>query len=194
MASPEKKLGEFLKEQQEPFILEVYLLEKGCSRKLKRSDASSCFFKPLFPLSKVLTILHKKLHFQNRSKSALFRDPETRTEHAPHETVVELETDRFSTASSSTVFNSCSDVDEDGNSFWSHENNPLFSSDNFQVSSVYNMGVQRYEVEFEPNFWFTQILFCIKLNLSMISILIGFISLTNKASKLSTMEINTKDA
>jgi hypothetical protein len=45
-----------------------------------------------------------------------------------HQTVVE--TDRFSTASSSTMFHSCSDIDdeEDRTSFSSHKyHNPLFS-------------------------------------------------------------------
>ncbi|KAJ1430368.1 hypothetical protein SESBI_07865 [Sesbania bispinosa] len=140
---PEKKrLGEFLKEQQEPFILEVYLLEKGCSKKwssngdsaknLKRSASSGLNQKKRahFPFSKVLTALHKKLAFHNQ-RSALIRDSNTRDEHVnvsvsvPHEagsvdqTVVEP--DRFSTASSSTVFNSCSDIDEDGISFSSHK-------------------------------------------------------------------------
>lgn len=162
-AKPEKRLGEFLKEQQEPFILEVYLLERGYSKKWNSNGDSSRSTlespatssglnkkrKALFPIYKVLTALHQKLAFHNTA----IKDCDTRKEHArvsvPHheaadETVVE--TDRFSTASSSTMFNSCSDVDEDGASLSSPNDKSLISSEDVcQASGVCsNMGVQRY--------------------------------------------------
>jgi len=169
---PEKKLAEFLKDKQEPFILEVYLLERSnCSKnwssnssKSLEKPASSCFYskkrKPLFPFFKVLlTAIHDK----KKKKVATITDFNITNQHAnvavtiTHEGEannvhqVPIETDRFSTASSSTLFNSCSDIDdeEDETSFSSHKHyNPLFSSDTCQASSVCNMGIQRYETKF----------------------------------------------
>ena len=163
-AKAEKRLGEFLKEQQEPFILEVYLLERGYSKrwtsksngdsgkKTLEVSASSGFNKrrkALLPFSKALTALHKKLAFHNQKCTAIC-DPCNRNEHVnvtvPHEagsldhTVVE--TDRYSTASSSTVFNSCSvsDIDEDRTSSSSQKDKPSFSLDCVRL--------QRYKLEF----------------------------------------------
>lgn len=104
ITKPEKRLGEFLKEQQEPFILDVYLLEKGYSKKCTSSKR-----KPLFPFLKVLAVLHKKLAFHNQSSNS---NKHTNV-GVPHEDQTVVETDRFSTASSSTMFNSCSDIDDE---------------------------------------------------------------------------------
>lgn len=85
-AKPEKKLREFLNEQQEPFILEVYLLERGHSKKWssngKRTISLDLKKKKNvdLPFSKVLTTQHKKLAFHNQS-SALIKDSNTRDEH-----------------------------------------------------------------------------------------------------------------
>lgn len=165
---PEKRLGEFLKEQQEPFILEVYLLEKGYSkrwsskskgdsRKSLERSSSSCSNqkrKYLWPFSKVLTALHKKLVFHNQS-STMIEDSDNRKEHVdvPHEAAsfdrTVMETERFSTASSSTMFHSCSDIDEDhGTSLSSQNDRPWFSPDTGKTSSICNMRVQRYELNF----------------------------------------------
>lgn len=183
MAKPRKRLGEFLKEQQEPFTLDLYLLERGYSAKPKRD--------PLFQLSKVLTTLHKKLVFHNHS-CVVIRNSDIIDTHVnasvPHETdttdqtTVETEisvfneagstdqtiedtdisvhneaessdqtiedTDRFSfsTATNSTVYLSCSDIDEDGNSFSPQKEKFLFSPITCQAS---NIGIeQRYVLRF----------------------------------------------
>lgn len=167
---PEKKLADFLKDKQEPFILEVYLLERSscskkwspCSSKSLEKPASSCFFnknrKPHFPFFKVLlTAIHDK----KKKKFATTKDSNITNQHAnvavtiTHEDEANdvdqtpIETDRFSTASSSTLFNSCSDIDDDDDddedraSFSSHKHyNPLFSSDTCQASDVCNMRIQ----------------------------------------------------
>ncbi|XP_061372031.1 uncharacterized protein LOC133314558 [Gastrolobium bilobum] len=166
-AKPQKRLEEFLKEQQEPFILEVYLLERGCSKKwssngdsgksLEKSASSGLIKrrKALLPFSKVVKALHKKLAFHNQS-STLISDTDNRKESVnvsvPYEagsvdqTVVE--TDRFSTASSSTLFNSCSDIDEDGTSLSSHKDKHLFSpytcNIGAQSQQATNNGKQRH--------------------------------------------------
>ncbi|XP_027356935.1 uncharacterized protein LOC113866255 [Abrus precatorius] len=158
-AKPAKKLVEFLKEQQEPFILEVYLLERGYStRRSPNGESTKCSERwatsfvlnkkkeNLFPFSKVLTALHKKLSFHNQN-CIVFRDSDTDSinEHVdvsvPH-VATTLETDRFSfsTATSSTVYNSCSDIDEDGISMSPHRDKPLFSSDTCQASRVNDIG------------------------------------------------------
>ncbi|CAL5204816.1 unnamed protein product [Lathyrus oleraceus] len=156
---PQKKLSEFLNEQQEPFILELYLLERSNSSKTLTSTSTknfekptiSCFLnkkrKPFFPFCKILTCVHKK------KLAAAIKNSHTTNKHTnagvtiTHEannvdrTQTAIETDRFSTASSSTVFHSCSDIDdeEDRTSFSSHNyHNPLFSSDsgcNIEIQS-----------------------------------------------------------
>ncbi|MED6130709.1 hypothetical protein PIB30_003287 [Stylosanthes scabra] len=115
----EKRLREFLTEKQEPFILDLYLLERGYSSKTWNSNSNSKKQKrnkSLLPFSKVLTALHKKLAFHNQKLCA------AKTAH--HDDDAAVETDRFSTASSSTVFNSCSDFDEDRNSSASQNDKP----------------------------------------------------------------------
>jgi hypothetical protein len=128
---PEKKLVEFLKEQQEPFILDLYLLEKSKSwsssiNNFETPPSNSIInkkHKPLFPFLKLLltAIHHDK---KKKKKLATIKDSNTTNNHAnvvditqetnnngDHQTVVE--TDRFSTASSSTMFQSGSDIDDE---------------------------------------------------------------------------------
>ncbi|CAK8568394.1 unnamed protein product [Lathyrus sativus] len=157
---PQKKLSDFLNEHQEPFILELHLLERSNSSKTFTSTSpqnfetptTSCFLnkkrKPLFPFCKILTCVHKK------KLPATIKNSDTANKHPnvgvtiTHEannvdrTQTATETDRVSTASSSTVFHSCSDIDdeeEDRTSFSSHKyHNPLFSSDtvcNIEIQS-----------------------------------------------------------
>nr|KYP39473.1 hypothetical protein KK1_039206 [Cajanus cajan] len=129
---PTKRLAEFLKEQQDPFILDLYLLERGYSTKTNGDKKRD----PLFPISKLLTTLHKKLLFHNRS-CILIRDSQIINQHVnvsvPHETESTdhtiHDTDRFSfsTATNSTVYLSCSDIDEDGTSLSPQKDKPSFS-------------------------------------------------------------------
>ncbi|CAJ2643869.1 unnamed protein product [Trifolium pratense] len=143
MASPtskqEKKLVEFLKEQQEPFILELYLLEKSKSwnsiKNFETPPSNSVInkkHKPFFPFFKVLLTA---LHHKKKKKKKLFatiKDSNTTIKHA---NVVDItqeaknnfaqttmdQTERFSTASSSTMFYSCSDIDDDDDDDHDHE-------------------------------------------------------------------------
>ncbi|RDY03134.1 hypothetical protein CR513_13319, partial [Mucuna pruriens] len=132
MASPspkprKKRLAEFLKEQQEPFTLDLYLLERGYPT--NRTPNGDNKRDPLFPLSKLLTTLHKKLLFHNQS-CILIRDSDIINQHVhvtvPHEaestdqTIDDTDRFSFSTATNSTVYLSCSDIDEDGTSFSPH--------------------------------------------------------------------------
>ncbi|KAK2445733.1 hypothetical protein QL285_016630 [Trifolium repens] len=155
---PEKKLVEFLKEQQEPFILDLYLLEKSKSwsssiNNFETPPSNSIInkqHKPLFPFLKLLlTAIHhdkkkkKKLatikdsNTTNLNKHANFVDNITQESNnsSDHQTV--METDRFSTASSSTMFQSCSDIDDE------EEDRTSFSLDTTcQACSLCNIGVQ----------------------------------------------------
>ncbi|CAI8599370.1 unnamed protein product [Vicia faba] len=154
---PQKKLSEFLNEQQEPFILQLYLSERSNSSKTFTSTSpknfenpsSSCFLnkkrKPLFPFCKILTRVHKKTLPVIKNSYTTNKHPNFGITHEANnvddQTQIATETDRFSTASSSTVFHSCSDIDDDEQertSFSSHKYyNPLFSS-----NSVCNIGIQ----------------------------------------------------
>lgn len=131
-----KLLGEFLQEQQEPFALEVYLLERGFSkgtsldasssirnsaRFLKRSACGglkkrryaipncSGFVKSVFSR----LVLHNSLQIKNPGnrgrKTTQANNRESREEHADE--------DKFSSASSTTVYNSCSESDAEDGSF-----------------------------------------------------------------------------
>ncbi|KAI4337079.1 hypothetical protein L6164_015534 [Bauhinia variegata] len=138
---PQKRLAEFLKEQQEPFILEVYLLERGYSKKwslipdrdnsgqnLERS--ASCGLikkrKTLQQFSKVLTAVYKKLAFQKESRTSSEAERRNEDETVPETgrvSQIVLETERFSSASSSTVFNSCSEIEEEETWIPTHDDN-----------------------------------------------------------------------
>lgn len=173
MAKQRKRLGEFLKERQEPFILELYLLERGYSIKPKRD--------PLFQFSKVLTTLHKKLVFHNHScivirdsdiidkhvnvsvpnetessdqttvetEMSVLNEPESTDQtidetdfSVPNEaessdqTIEDTERFSFSTATNSTVYLSCSDIDEDGNLLSPQNEKFLFSPNTCHSSNI----------------------------------------------------------
>lgn len=180
-SKPQKKLAEFLKEPQEPFVLQVYLLERRYSRKWSTpqdqeggrghsygesskslqisasSSTSSNKRKALIPFTKVLTAVCKRLASHNESTV-------TRDSHNKDEDIISVpqtdgvdqnqnhqmvgETDRFSSASSSTVFNSCSEIDEIEDETWtsSHKDQPSFVSDTGQDSNVHNIAEERYKL------------------------------------------------
>ncbi|XP_054794682.1 uncharacterized protein LOC129300167 isoform X2 [Prosopis cineraria] len=167
---PQKKLSEFLNEEQQPFVLELYLLERGCSRKwnltqdqggngfdigdsgksLERS--ASCVLnkkrKALLSFSEVLTSVYKKL--AAHSETPITRDSDNRDEDAVSVPQTEraiqkvVETDRFSSASSSTLFNSCSETGEIEEQTWisSHKDQPSFISDTCSASNACNIAVK----------------------------------------------------
>ncbi|PRQ27875.1 hypothetical protein RchiOBHm_Chr6g0309981 [Rosa chinensis] len=129
---PVKQLGELLQEQQEPFVLDVYLFERGCLRKslsssnsinssksLKRS--SSCgpikSKKGTPSFSKILRSVYNKLVSKNggsRTKSSGEEEGkfDANTEITlPSDCLGDL--DEFSSSSSRTRYESCCDSDKD---------------------------------------------------------------------------------
>ncbi|XP_068482713.1 uncharacterized protein [Phaseolus vulgaris] len=147
MASPKPKsgkpLGEFLKEQQDPFILHLYLLERGYSTngespKTKKRE-------PLFQFSKLLTTLHKKFVFHTHNCIVIRNSPITNQHvHATlpaqpessDQTIEDTDRFSFSTATNSTVYLSCSDIDEDGTSLSPEKDKALFSPNTCHGSSI----------------------------------------------------------
>ncbi|KAH6796155.1 hypothetical protein C2S51_037141 [Perilla frutescens var. frutescens] len=101
-----KLLAEFLQEQQEPFVLDVYLLERGYYRHIIRPDAPSR--SPRFSQNKrhlqaipscaqfVRTVFSRLLLQHNNHKI-------NKLDHADE--------DEFSSANSTTLYNSCSESD-----------------------------------------------------------------------------------
>ncbi|GLT41220.1 hypothetical protein SLA2020_153010 [Shorea laevis] len=99
------KLGQLLQEQQEPFILDIYLSERGRVKKGMNSEANnSSNNRKKFPLfSKVLRAVYKKLLSRNKSSDDKHAKPRTTEEVA--------ESDRVSSTSSRTVYNSLPECD-----------------------------------------------------------------------------------
>lgn len=130
---PVKKLGELLQEQQEPFVLKLFLVEKGYLRKSFNGGSSFPFchgnsrksLKSSFNLGlksskkgishcpKILRNVYNQVMSFNqrlRIKTSNHRDENVDdAENKENRGGGELE--RFSSASSSTVFNSCSESD-----------------------------------------------------------------------------------
>ncbi|XP_054818190.1 uncharacterized protein LOC129317828 isoform X2 [Prosopis cineraria] len=138
----QRRLQEFLRERQEPFILHNYLSERGCSKawNLQRSANSCLNMNAKLLFSRVLTSLYKKLALQhNESSSVMAEKPAVKDEDllvhdSPTIGEIVLETDSFSSSSNSTMFYSCSEIDEDEISS---------SSDTFPASHVCPTGTQR---------------------------------------------------
>ncbi|XP_027093454.1 uncharacterized protein [Coffea arabica] len=125
-----KQLGDFLQEQQEPFILEVYLLERGYSSSsigtcLKRSVSSglrrnrkfipncSRIVRALF--SRTLTVTED----QKVSNISGIRSEGVCVSEMDNIKQEMADDDKFSSASSATMFNSCSESDgEDAHYAW----------------------------------------------------------------------------
>ncbi|XP_044475957.1 uncharacterized protein LOC123203588 isoform X2 [Mangifera indica] len=110
-----KQLGQFLQEQQEPFILEIYLSEKGYQKKLNsesitsfNQDNSSKSLKDILQFSKLLGAAYKKFISINDGRRIKNNDDRngkiSATEMARNSQEV-AEPDGFSTASSTMVFN-----------------------------------------------------------------------------------------
>lgn len=134
MSKPGKQLGQLLQEQQEPFILETYLLERGCLKKNSTSEggfscchgnsskllkrSASCDLnmsgKGIPQCSKILrAIFNKLVSITGNPKSKLcdhdggvlsFSEVGSSSQKV-------AEQDSFSSASTTTVFNSCSASD-----------------------------------------------------------------------------------
>ncbi|KAK7352503.1 hypothetical protein VNO80_17925 [Phaseolus coccineus] len=147
MASPKaksgKRLGEFLKEQQDPFILHLYLLERGYST--NGESVKNKKREPLFQFSKVLTTLHKKFVFHTHNCIVIRNSPiiHQHVHHSPpaeaessDQTIEETDRFSFSTATNSTVYLSCSDIDEDGTSLSPEKDKALFSPNTCHSSNI----------------------------------------------------------
>lgn len=134
-SKPGKQLGELLQEQQEPFVLEVYLTERGCVGKKKNTTSGANFIGFHGNLDKFLN--KSKWGTQNKSKKGsiphfptvlkfacnkLLTIKGLRTKNSDGKPgVIEMvrhnqetaEADRFSSASSTRAYNSSSDSDID---------------------------------------------------------------------------------
>ncbi|KAG6648840.1 hypothetical protein CIPAW_07G172200 [Carya illinoinensis] len=159
---PSKQLGEFLLEQQEPFILDEYLLERGClknssnsrsnlgsccgnSTKLLKRSASCGLNKSRNDVprcSKILGCVYKKfvsIKEDKRRKSSEYKDEEY---SAPATEMVDkevAESDGFSSSSSTTVFNSCSESDKEEISTSSCKDQTFFDVETFQAMELCNV-------------------------------------------------------
>lgn len=134
-AKPAKQLGELLQEQQEPFSLDAYLIERGYVKKsinsktegncgffnvnsskfLRRSTTSG--LDKSRKASKTWRAICKKLVFTNESKSfnkstCDVKVAEFSVNKMPRNSQEVAESNRFSSASSTTVYNSCSESDD----------------------------------------------------------------------------------
>ncbi|KAK9225951.1 hypothetical protein WN943_010996 [Citrus x changshan-huyou] len=105
-----KKLGQFLEEQQEPFILEIYLSERGCIKKQKKNLNSSKFLKRSTSLNnsiKGVTIYSKLLKAAYNKLVPIKDSPKVKNSNDGQEVA---EANQFSSASSTTTeVNSCSE-------------------------------------------------------------------------------------
>uniref|UniRef100_A0A5B7AMZ4 Uncharacterized protein n=1 Tax=Davidia involucrata TaxID=16924 RepID=A0A5B7AMZ4_DAVIN len=141
-----KQLQELLLEQQEPFILESYLLERGYCLKNNLNSAvslpvcsgnSSKFLKreKVIPYcSKIVRAVFNKLIMKN-SKSSVTEIGTSNQDFA--------ESDRFSSASSTTVFNSCSDSDIEDTSSSSPKDQIWATADTCQALRLVNLSKQQ---------------------------------------------------
>lgn len=126
MTKPERQqqLGELLQQQQEPFVLEIYLIERGylrrsLSTRLKSSRFGCCngnsnkliSAKGIPNCSKIVRAILKKFghssEARNTKKEAKFSVNETQRNDQEA-----AERERFSSASSTTVFNSCAESEK----------------------------------------------------------------------------------
>ncbi|XWS21315.1 hypothetical protein CRYUN_Cryun30bG0045200 [Craigia yunnanensis] len=131
-SKPARQLGELLQEQQEPFTLEDYLSERGCVGKnltsganficchgnsgkfLKKSGSQNKSKKgiPHFPTA-LKVVCNKFFTIKGlRSKKSDDEDGKPSVTEMDRNNQESAEPDRFSSASSTTVYNSCSDIDE----------------------------------------------------------------------------------
>ncbi|XP_015885098.3 uncharacterized protein LOC107420617 isoform X2 [Ziziphus jujuba] len=158
------KLGQLLQQQQEPFALEVYLIESGyvkksfnskteeklgrCksngnSRKFLSRPTSSGLNKSR-KVSKIWRAVCNKLVCTNKSQS-LKNSDDKETEFGVHELPrngeLVSESDSYSSASSTTVYNSCSesDKDETPTSFHKQQHDSSLTAETLRALKLYSM-------------------------------------------------------
>jgi len=139
---PQKKLAEFLNDEQEPFILQLYLSERDYSNRWSSNGEDSTNTstlnrkkKGLLPFFYLLKALYKKLSFPKETKTVLTKvhECDQRNKHEGLDHILQFSSDtRF------TMFSSCQDIDEEGTSVFSHKQQHLFYS-----HTLYNMAPQQ---------------------------------------------------
>lgn len=160
------KLGELLREQQEPFVLEAYLFERGCLRKSLSTSNSinsskslkrSCSWgqnkskKGTPSFSKLLRSVYNKLV----SKNGGSRTKNSEKEEAKFDADTEItlprncleDSDGLSSSSSRTQYESCCDSEKDEAvatvSFQNEDQVSLAVEGTSRISNLCNMKVER---------------------------------------------------
>ncbi|XP_014504023.1 uncharacterized protein LOC106764272 isoform X2 [Vigna radiata var. radiata] len=142
---PHKRLAEFLNDEQEPFILELYLSEREYSNRWSSIDGGDSTNTSEQPKKKgffyVLKALYKKLSYPKETESFLSNVHEY-DQRNKHEGVLQhTRLDhilQFSSDTRFTMLSSCQDIGEDGTSLFSHKQQHLFYS-----RTLYNMVPQQ---------------------------------------------------
>ncbi|KAJ6678959.1 DUF4378 DOMAIN PROTEIN [Salix purpurea] len=154
---PLKQLRELLHEQQEPFTLNSHLLERGFSRKSSNSESTCCFHgnssmslkrsvrcglntikKP--PHSRVLrAVLNQAISIKRRLRinGSNHNDEKINVSEKSRNDQQVPELDRFSSASSATVFNSFSESEVEEMSA-SSQNDILLATNTSQLLNLHN--------------------------------------------------------
>lgn len=168
-AKPAKQLGELLQEQQEPFSLDAYLAERGYVKKTINSKAKGKFGcsngnSSMFlscsttrglikrrKASKIWKAICKNLVYTNESKSFESCDvkvAEFSVNEIPRKSPDVAESDIFSSASSTTVYDSCSEIDDkDGVPPTSmHKHHPSLTAETLRALKLYNMKEKMVEI------------------------------------------------
>ncbi|KAF3447470.1 hypothetical protein FNV43_RR12656 [Rhamnella rubrinervis] len=163
-SKPAKQLGELLQEQQEPFTLDAYLIERGYVKKninsktegkfgfcnvnsskfLSRSTISG--LGKSRKASKIWRGIRKKLVFTNESKSfnkstCDVKVAEFSVNEMPRNSQEVAESDRFSSASSTTVYNSFTDSDDKDEAPPTslHKHHASLTPETLRALKLYNM-------------------------------------------------------
>lgn len=165
---PAKQLRELLQEQQQPFVLEVYLFERGHLRKSlssSNSNSSKIFErssswgpnkskKGTLSFSKILRSVYNKLVSKNGGSRKESSEKEEGKFDADTETSLPRDcqeigeiSNGFSSASSRTQYESCCDSDKDEAvepvSLGNGDHASLAAEDTCQVSKLCNMKEER---------------------------------------------------
>ncbi|KAL2317862.1 hypothetical protein Fmac_031738 [Flemingia macrophylla] len=147
-SKPQKTLADFLHEQQEPFILEVFLSEREYSKRWNLNGDSETPTtssltkkkKALLSFYQVLKAVYNKLaiHKERNNNLTIVHDQRNKQHEGALEPTLVNHIVQLSSHRSSRMFNSCSDIDEEGTSILSHQDQPLFYS-----HTLCNMGPKR---------------------------------------------------
>lgn len=157
-ASKTAKLGQLLQQQQEPFALEVYLIERGYLKKTKEEKLGCCKkngnsreflsrstcsgLNKSSKVSKLWRAICNKLVCTNKSqsfKNSDYKEAEFSVHELPTNGQQVSESERFSSASSTTVYNSCSESDKDETSTSFHKHHASLTAETFRAIKLYGM-------------------------------------------------------